>query len=457
MNKFKAKLLVILIILIAVFLRLGNLWYIEFKGDEAANSFLALDFVDKGIFPLAGDMSSIGTYNPPIFVYLISLPFLFSKNPVFISGFTALLNILAVYLCFLFCKAFFNRRTALIATTFFAVNPWAILYSRKIWSPDHLSLFVLIFFYSLYKVIIKQKQKYIIVLFLCLSILTQLHPPTLYYLFVLCIVLMIFRPNIKPANYVIGVGSFFLLYLPYILFDVKNNFYNLNVFLKSSKLPFIFRPHVFWTPFKLAVAGDFHCPFDFSVLNVMGVLVLISAIIYLLCRSTNKSYFILLLWFFIPPLVFLFNKMPHFSDRYLIALFPVQFIMIGIGADALMKKLENRHTSLSLLAVTVIVLLISGQFICSFLFFNDYITKHNNIFWEGYGPPFTYRVEEIGVLMRKGYKDPQEIHRKIVHSKPEPWHYKYDFPATKYIVENISSITGKIDGEKGGFPEEMDT
>lgn len=440
------KLLFVIIIITAAFLRLSNLWYMEFKGDEATNSFLTVDFICKGNFPLVGDMSSQGPYNPPMFIYLLGVPFLFSKNPVVASGYIALLNFFAVFLCFQFCKEFFNRRIALISTAFFAVNPWVILYSRKIWANNLLSLFVLLFIYSICKVIIKRQNKYILLSFASLAIFTQLHFSAICYIILLFIVLATFRPNIKPLYYGAGLGIFLFLYLPYILFDIKYNFYNLGAFIQFSKLPFKIQLDAFIMPFSLATTYGFEDSLGLSfnefisrifyspIPSIVVILSLCAAIVYLIRRMhMDKKYFVLTLWFFIPIAFICFNK--YCSRSPFISLFPVQFIVLAVFYDALKNKFSNRRL-LSIFMSFILFCLITYQFMFSFGFYQFIKTKR--CIYGDYGPPFKYRVEEIKEAMKEGNRNAKYIHRKISQDKKC---FKYDFYTTKYIVENIGDIS----------------
>ena len=435
----KTNLAVLFIIFLAIFLRFNDLSYMEFKKDEAVNCSLATDFVSKGIFPLVGDEASIGSYNAPAFIYLLSVPFLFSRDPLFAAGYIALLNILAIYLCFLFCKDFFNKRVALVAMALFAINPWVIFYSRKLWSSNALPLFILAFFYSLYKVILKREHKYILLCFASLAICTQLQPISVSCAVILFLALMFFRPQVKPLYYLIGSSIFLLLYIPYILYDIKNNFYNLSVYLKLSGLPFKLEPSAFVIPFKLATTSEFIKLLNWPTLDVFQFLLLFCSIVYLAYNFKERRYCILLLWFFVPVLFLLIDKV-SLPRHYFISLYPAQFILIAILIDALIKKWGKRYR-LDLLLPTLVSLIMCYNFI-SFFNFNSYIKSGRDLYWLGYGPPFKHRVEEIKSLVDKGEVDLESIHNAVSRDSKR---FKCDFMATKYIVENLDYISYEKD------------
>lgn len=431
LKKLNIELIIIPILLIAAFLRLQSLWYIEFKADEAASSFLAYNLVYKGIFPLTGDVSSIGVYNPPIFIYLLTIPFIFSKNPAVASGFVALLNVMAVYLCYLFCNKFFNKRVALIASAFFAVNPWAILYSRKIWANNLLTLFILLFFYSLYEIVINGKQKYIFLTFISFAVFTQLHFSTFYFAALWLIISIIFKPKIKLKYLLFGIGILALFYLPYILFELRNNFYNLNLLLEFSKIPIRFWGERLAIPFRFATA--WHFPGSSPAADIFQKILLGGAISYLIYKLKNKKYSILLLWFILPVLFLTIGKTPP-QAHYFIALFPVQFIMTGILLDKIFGSVKR-----SCYLITLILILLLTQAFASFKFFNKTIRENRNIYLFAYGPPFKYRYEEIKQVMSAGFTGAEEIHRELLNKGNSI--FKYDFLATQYIVNNLVSIS----------------
>ncbi len=132
------------ILLVAAFLRLGSPQIVEFKRDEAALSLLSLDVARDGDFPLLGIGSSVGVPNAPANVYLLAVPYVFSTNPAIATQFVGLLNVLAIAVTYGFARRYVGPVPALIAVGLFAVSPWAVIFSRKIWAQNMLPLFVVL-------------------------------------------------------------------------------------------------------------------------------------------------------------------------------------------------------------------------------------------------------------------------------------------------------------------------
>lgn len=132
-----------LVLVAAAFMRFSHLGDVEFFHDEAMVSMMAQEMADGQTFPLQGILSSVGIPNPPTSIYTVAVPFTFSNDPVFVTGFIVLLNVAAIGLLWLIARQHFGFTAALVAGLLFAVNPWAVLYSRKIWAQDYLNPFLL--------------------------------------------------------------------------------------------------------------------------------------------------------------------------------------------------------------------------------------------------------------------------------------------------------------------------
>lgn len=133
----------LLILFVASVMRFGNAGVVEFFHDDAMLSTLAQEMVAGERFPLTGINSSVGIPNPPTSVYVMAIPFLVNSNPMTAIYFVMGLNVIGVGLLWLIAHRYFGRTVALIAGLAYALSPWAILYSRKIWAQDFHTPFVL--------------------------------------------------------------------------------------------------------------------------------------------------------------------------------------------------------------------------------------------------------------------------------------------------------------------------
>ncbi|PZR66663.1 MAG: hypothetical protein DLM63_08395 [Solirubrobacterales bacterium] len=117
----------------------------EYKGDEA---FLYLHATGPHPFPWVGQSSGVGTSNPGmgIWVYSVMAQGLGLNTPVQLVRGVMALNVIALGALALFALNVVPRRQReawLWATALIAVNPLAVLFSRKIWIQSALPPFLL--------------------------------------------------------------------------------------------------------------------------------------------------------------------------------------------------------------------------------------------------------------------------------------------------------------------------
>ncbi len=134
----------LLVVILAAGLRFYRLDSVEFYHDEAMLSMLAQEMADGQTLPLQGIVSSVGIPNPPITVYTLAPAFWLWNDVVFVTGWVALLNVGGVALLYLIALRWFGFWPALVAAVLYASNPWAVMYSRKIWAQDYAVPFLLL-------------------------------------------------------------------------------------------------------------------------------------------------------------------------------------------------------------------------------------------------------------------------------------------------------------------------
>ncbi len=124
---------------------------VEYFHDDAMLASLALEMAAGTRFPLTGILSSTGIPNSPVSVYLLALPFAFTSEIQSAIHFVMLWNTLGVALLWLIARRYFGRTVAAIASLAYALNPWAALFSRKLWAQElHTPIFLLALLVLLY-------------------------------------------------------------------------------------------------------------------------------------------------------------------------------------------------------------------------------------------------------------------------------------------------------------------
>lgn len=214
------------VILAALLFRI--LWLPEnlFFGFEQGRDLLVVqDIASFNEIKLIGPNTDIdGIYHGALSYYLL-VPFfwLTGGNPLSMLVSLILVNVAGIYLLFRAVENLFNRNTALLASLFYAVSYSAIVYSRWLSNPNLIPVLTIVIFYSLVQ---SRKNKWFIpfgalswgILFhLSLATAATLILPILLSLWLL-------RVQISLKVILVSVIFVFMLFLPYVTFELKNNF-----------------------------------------------------------------------------------------------------------------------------------------------------------------------------------------------------------------------------------------
>lgn len=145
-HPFKRKdwIILLLVLLIAGMMRFGMPGIVEFFHDDAMVATMALEMAEGVRFPFTGIISSTGIPNTPISIYLMAIPFAISSDPSVAIGFIMALNVAGVGLLWALAHRYFGRNAGLVAGLTYAISPWAVLFSRKIWAQDFHTPFILL-------------------------------------------------------------------------------------------------------------------------------------------------------------------------------------------------------------------------------------------------------------------------------------------------------------------------
>src|SRR2546421_3071453 len=139
------------IIFVAALLRLYRLDATAFANDQGELYRLAYDAIHGGLIPVTSNSSSIFAMHPPLAVYFLMLPVLFSSDPLWAAIMTALFNVTAVVLAYIFTRRYYGRLATTIAASLFATAETSIVFSRFIWQPTLLAPFVMLFLCTLFR------------------------------------------------------------------------------------------------------------------------------------------------------------------------------------------------------------------------------------------------------------------------------------------------------------------
>ena len=211
------------IVVVAAWLRYSYFGLLEFQGDEAYAANLALQFVKTGKLPLAGLMSSVGVTNPPLFIYLLIPMFAINASPVFVSGCIALLGLAAVVMTWHIGRKYYGPVAGLVAALFFAVSPWAVIYSRKIWAQDFVPVFATATMWAVHSLVLGKKPKAIFWCVLLPLCVVQIHFSGLALTATVLVIVAWLRPKIDWRFAAAGLVVAVITMVPYLYLQQKTD------------------------------------------------------------------------------------------------------------------------------------------------------------------------------------------------------------------------------------------
>lgn len=200
-----------LIMLTAAFLRIRLFLQIEHNIDHAYPVWQALMTLDRGVFPLIGQQTSVLFANPPLTGYLFLPLVALIRLPIAPYLLTIPMNTLGVLLGYRSMRILIGRNGALIGAALMAVNPWLIEYSRTSWVQSLLPFLVPALMWALTPVLLGTAKKPARRLILAAVILTiTANTYLLAYALVIPVVLLlvIFRKRIQGRALLVGAAIF---------------------------------------------------------------------------------------------------------------------------------------------------------------------------------------------------------------------------------------------------------
>ncbi|MBP7740846.1 glycosyltransferase family 39 protein [Candidatus Woesebacteria bacterium] len=364
-NLSKKKLFFFALIFIsAVFLRFWNVPNtVQFLGDQGRDSLIVAKIFKERDLVFIGPVTSVGNmYLGPLYYYFM-VPFLMLSYPSPLGPIyaVALLGVITIYLMYSLGKEIVGEKAAIIAATLMTFSATVVAGTRFSWNPNPAPLVSLVLLFYLNKSL-RENSKYWIVVFICFSVLIQLHYLTLLAgigigIFWLWDFYQRFKTKNLLKNFIIHSvisGLVFLVFLiPLVLFDIKHEGLNYKAFEKI-----IFNEESFdkksdnflgtLNEYFVGVKGrGRHILFDISIgsqedTNTV-LLVLASLIFIYLLKNTKKHddiYYgklIIAVFLFTGIISTTFYKHSIF-DHYIAYLFPVTFLTFGILGEYLYKK-----------------------------------------------------------------------------------------------------------------------
>ncbi len=226
--------LILLILLIAAFLRFYGINTTEFDEDQAMLFRLAYDAIHHGLLPVTSNRSSIGLANPPGAIYLLMLPAALSSNPMWGTVLVGALSVIAVVLTYIFTRRYFGRTAALVAALLYAVTFRPLIYERFIWQPNMMAPFVVLFIFLLFLGVVESRKGWLFPALLLLGILYQFHAITLLLLAPLAVALVLAYRTLRWRDLIFSAIGLLIIFSPFLLWEFMHRFVDLLSLLPAS-------------------------------------------------------------------------------------------------------------------------------------------------------------------------------------------------------------------------------
>ncbi len=393
------------------YLRLRGLETSWVGPDQSIMFSIAMRWVNGGMIPLAANKASAGIMNPPLIEYVLALPLFFKATVLWATQFYAFLALLGVPILYWYLHRLFGWRVALLAALFFAVNPWAVNYSRVVWNPGPILLFGTLLLCSLLAFFAGRGHPiHLSLSFLWLAAVTQLHLSGLILGPIIALLGVLFWRRWRMGNWLrslapwlIGLALFWLLYAPYLLYQRGTGFGDLRAMVdalaggRSSATGQVDEATVndaAWLLNLELATGDhiFGSAHDFDAREVwrgavwpwfplipFAYLLFVAGALYavavpliwrswpatrsLLLPTRPAALAILALWIILPVLAYLRHTV-YLQNYYFLYLFPAPFILTALLVDDLLTA-AGRHRFgrwIQVALLVPVVLLVVWQF-----------------------------------------------------------------------------------------------
>jgi 4-amino-4-deoxy-L-arabinose transferase-like glycosyltransferase len=408
------------VVLLAAWLRFRHIDQAEFLWDQSEISKWALNAGQRGEFRLIGPMSSTGLTTFPVAIWLMTVPFAVSSSPVFGTGFVAFINLLAVIGCYFLTRRWFGRRAALVATLLYAVAPWAVIYSRKIWHTVLLPPLVMLHVATAWLAFVRGRRWALPAHGLALALVVQTHFAALPCALLTVLWGLIFIKRLDWRFALSGAMLTALTFVPYFIVDATRGWRSTPRFLDLAQLPATVDAQAVRAAWAITTGRDLHIltgldlypDFVAGTLNVRWLLAAVGLLavvgfVLALWRAVRRARaglddetaaaLMAAMWLAMPAL-FLTRHSTMVAPHYFTVTFPAQFILAGwVVAQAWHVKGHLAQGGQALLFALVAVLAVAQVY--ETVSIQQFVMARDTTLG-GYGTPVAYEIEAVETANR---------------------------------------------------------
>lgn len=222
-------LVLVVIVLVAAYVRLQDPDLAPFTFDQARDAHVAREIVAGRLFPLVGveiGGSSSHTWGP-LYFYLLAVPFAISSDPSLAVGFLGVLTVAGVVLAYRLGRAMFGPEVGLITAALFATYPRAVVGTKALSNVAPVPLLTVLLFLCLFALVAHRRSAMLIPTMVMLAVLLQFHLSAIALVVVVCLVMALFRPPVRPVHLGLGLVCALALMSPFLVAQLRGGFQDL--------------------------------------------------------------------------------------------------------------------------------------------------------------------------------------------------------------------------------------
>lgn len=391
--KNKTNLILLLIFIIAIILSLFlNIYTFPKRlihNDQVIATYDMLKHYESGKLPTTGPRfigtTAIASYNNtarlPGGAFYIIMTFFYKISGENLDIARAINMVFSLFIIFIFIFWIYKKLgffISVIAYVFIFFNGYTLKATTDFWNPSLVLILSFILYILLYEYISedndKNKKLSAIFLFPILAIMGQSHFATFFSMTPTLIIYLIIRfKNTKKylLYWALGIFISFLLYLPYLITEIQNNFNNMNLILNTrdslNKFPFpqiyailLYPTNEMSTYFGSRLNSILHFwlsepPYIYGLIFlfisvIFSLFCFIRAIILLIKKNyiddkeknLSEMFFILLLSIPVTILSFIIFKSKSGTFWYLYSLFALSFTPIFLFFYKIQNQMKNK-------------------------------------------------------------------------------------------------------------------
>lgn len=341
-------LIVILLLIVSIFMRFYHLGYrAGFAWDEETIAWkVKTILVDKKPTLIGMKAGEYGIFTGPALIYILSLIyFIFAMNPLGVAVTSAVLGVISTLCIYFLGKKIFPPAVALFSAFIYSGSYYLSNYDRT-WLLLTFNLTSILIFYFTVKILQTNKKIYLYLVFLLIGFAFNVHITAWFFIPILVMVFLCFRPKYSFKNYLLAFFLFLIWQLPLLVFDLRHNFLNTQGIIKLFSQPGAGQN--IWSKLEKIsqivihnIAGIIYSPVPWWLvwLTLLAILFLVYRIIK--DKNRDKNLYLVLFWIIVPALLFVFysGNIPdyYFNISYVAYVFLWGLILvnfqkiIGIG------------------------------------------------------------------------------------------------------------------------------